>query len=103
MSIPLKDPIAIFRDNKLAIHIATNPVFHERTKHIEMDCHIVRDKIQASLIHLLPIHNNNQITDVYTKALHPDPFNHMTSKLGLIDFCRPACGAVSHEPSQEVQ
>ena len=43
--VPIPMPITLFFDNKAAQHIATNPIFHERTKHLRIDCHYTRDKI----------------------------------------------------------
>lgn len=51
LEVPLKLPVSILSDSKSAIQIAANPIFHERTKHIEIDCHFIRDKIKAGVIH----------------------------------------------------
>lgn len=52
------------------MHIAANPVFMS-TNHIEIDCHVVRDKFQSGILHLLPISSNEQVADILTKPLHP--------------------------------
>ncbi|XP_020206993.1 uncharacterized protein LOC109792022 [Cajanus cajan] len=85
-------PCNLFCDNQSVIHIAHNDSFHERTKHIELDCHIVREKLLSGLIHLLPVSSSNQLADILTKPLASSSFSHILSKLDMLDIHSPTCG-----------
>ncbi|PKU77313.1 putative mitochondrial protein [Dendrobium catenatum] len=74
-------PTTVYCDNTSAIALANNPVFHARTKHIEVDCHFIRDCIKKNHIAVHHICTTDQIADLFTKALPTQRFKHLSSKL----------------------
>ena len=77
-------------DNQAALHIASNPVFHERTKHIEIDCHFVREKVLSGCIATSYVYSNDQLADILTKSLKGSRVDFICNKLGAYDLYAPA-------------
>ncbi|KAA0039637.1 putative mitochondrial protein [Cucumis melo var. makuwa] len=83
MGVPQQGPTLLHCDNRSAIQIAHNDVFHERTKHIENDCHFIRHHLLSHTLLLQSISTTKQPADIFTKALPSTRFNQIRTKLKL--------------------
>ncbi|KAL4023146.1 hypothetical protein IC575_016896 [Cucumis melo] len=81
LHVPLKTSPTLWCDNVSAISLAHNPVFHARTKHIEIDYHFVWEKVLCKDISICYIYSNNQLADILTKPLLSPTFLHLRDKL----------------------
>lgn len=83
MGVPQLSPTNIYCDNHSAIQIAHNDVFHERTKHIEVDCHFIRQHLLQNDLNLFAVSSKEQKADLFTKAHLPGRFSELLSKLQM--------------------
>ena len=79
-----KTPAIIWCDNAGAKQLLANPVFHNRTKHIEVDVHYIRDLIAQGLVEIRFVPTTEQTTDIFTKAVSIDKFRYLNSKLTIM-------------------
>ncbi|KAB2618580.1 hypothetical protein D8674_014449 [Pyrus ussuriensis x Pyrus communis] len=83
ISFPILHTPAIFCDNQSAIALAFNPVFHARTKHVEIDYHYIREKVLAGQVSVHHVASLLQLADIFTKSLPSARFAELTSKLSV--------------------
>jgi len=78
--------IIIYCDNISGILLANNPVYHARTKHIEVHYHFTNKKILAKEIDLIHVSTEDQIVDIFTKALGIDKVRKFRKMLGVLEM-----------------
>ena len=89
LGIPMAKPMKVYCDNKAAISIAYNPVLHDRTKHIEVDKHFIKENIEKGKICIPYIPTGQQVVDILTKGLHTNQFRALVGKLAMENIFEP--------------
>ena len=83
------EQMKLLHDNQAALYIASNLVFLKRTKHIEVDCHFIREKIPLGCIITSFVISSDQPADVFTKSLRGSRIKYIYNKLSVFDLYAP--------------
>ena len=81
---PTEYQVRIFYDNLSSIRLAENPIFHARTKHIEVHYHYIREKVLKGEIEMVPTKTDEQTVDILTKSLNKVKFEKFQEALGMV-------------------
>lgn len=87
--VPFTPPAYLYCDNTAALHIANNSVFHERTKHVELDCYKTREAIESGFLKTMYVATEDQLADALTKPIYPAQFHALTGKMGVCNIFAP--------------
>ncbi|GJY31253.1 ribonuclease H-like domain-containing protein [Tanacetum coccineum] len=90
---PLFTATLVYCDNVSAVYMFANPVQHQRTKHIEIDIHFVRDKVAAGHVRVLHVPSRFQYADIFTKGLPYPLFADFRSSLSVCKSSALTVGA----------
>ena len=85
IGFPYTGACQLLCDNKVAISMSEHPVQHYRTKHVEVDRHFIKEKLEDELIELPFVKSEDQLANILTKAVNDKIFNITSCKLGIGD------------------
>jgi hypothetical protein len=86
LSVPCPSAARLWCDNMGAKYLSSNPIFHGRMKHIEVDCHFVWDQVSKRLLDVWFISTDDQLADGFTKALPQQRFHQFSRNLNLVQL-----------------
>jgi hypothetical protein len=85
---PSRRAIIVYYDNVSAVYLSGNLVQHQRTKHVKIDLHFVREHISLGDVHVLHVPTTSQYADVFTKGLPAVLFEEFRTSLNILFFLR---------------
>ncbi len=77
-------PVVIYYDNINSILLANNPIYHARTKHIEVHYHFIREKVLAKEINFIHVSTEDEVANIFTKALGTYKLKKFWKMLGVL-------------------
>ena len=89
LKINVKSPMKLYYDNKVTISIAHNLIQHDHTKHMEIDMHFIKEKLDSRIIRTPCVTSSNQYVDVLTKQLVGSSFHQIPGKLRMQNILAP--------------
>jgi hypothetical protein len=71
LHVPLTKSTLVYCDNVSTVYLSTNPIQHQRTKHVGIDLHFVRERVAIGDVRILHVLTTSQFTDIFTEGLPP--------------------------------
>lgn len=98
LRVAIETPVKLLSDSRAAIQIVANPIFYERTKHIEINLYFIRGKIQDGTIKTAHVTPKDQEADLFTKELNKSQHSYLLRKLGVLNlFTLPSLKGIVEE------
>ena len=92
----------MYCDNKVVINISHNSVHHDRTKHVEVDRHFIKEKVEDGTICMVYVPTNKQVADALAKALSRRLFEQLVDKLGMFNLYNPTWEKTLEDNSNKI-
>ena len=83
LHVPLRRTALVYCDNISTVYMSSNPVQHQRTKHVEIDLHFVHERVATGDVRVLHVPMSSQYADIFTKGLPSSMFMEFRSSLNV--------------------
>ena len=93
LHVPLRRAVLVYCDNISSVYMSSNPIQHQRTKHIEIDLHFVRERVATGDVRVLHVPTTSQYADILTKGLPSTVFAEFRSSLNVHGAADQTAGA----------